>query len=134
MVEHDSDFGFRHQLRRVTIRLDGELDLSRIDELDRALTPASSLSGAELIVDVTGVTFIDTAVITWLLCTRDKLAHRNGRIRVVAAPESAMEKVLALTGLHDEITVDLSNASATRRQRPARVHLDSSHPAGSSGS
>ena len=118
MVEHDSDFGFRHQLRRVSIRLDGELDLSRIGELDRALTPASSLHGAELVVDVTGVTFIDTAVITWLLCTRDKLAHKNGRIRVIASPESPMERILALTGLQDEIKVDLSHASATGRQRP----------------
>lgn len=119
MVEHDSDFGFRHALPRVMVRLDGDLDLSRIDELDRALGPASSLYGVELTVDVTGVTFMDSTVISWLLCIQEKLGHRKGRLRVVATPDGGSKGILALTGLQDQINVDLLRASASGPQRSA---------------
>ena len=119
MVEHDSDFGFRHQLPRVTVRLDGELDMSRIGELDRAVTPASSLYGVELIVDVTGVTLMDSTVVSWLLRTQEKVRHRKGRLRVVAAPDGGLLRILALTDLQVQIKVDLLPVSAGMPERSA---------------
>ena len=123
MVEHDSDFGSRHPLPRVMVSFDGDLDLSRIDELDRALGPASSLYGVELTVDVTGVTFIDATVLGWLLCIQEKLGHRKGRLRVVATPDGGLIRILALTGLQDQIKVDLLRASASGPQLSATISI-----------
>ena len=107
MVEHDSDFGLRHPTPRLTVRFEGELDLSRLNELDLALGPASNLNGVELIVDLTEVTFIDTTVIRWVLSTQEKLRDRHGCLRVVATPAGGLVRILDLTGLHDQIKVDL---------------------------
>jgi anti-anti-sigma regulatory factor len=84
MVEQDSDFGFQHR-PTLTFRLEGQLDQSRIDELDRTLTPASGVPGMELIVDISRVTLMDSTVTDWLLRTQDKLGHRHGRLRFVPA-------------------------------------------------
>ena len=107
MVEHDMDFGLRHTVPRLTFRFEGELDLSRIDELDRTLSPASSLDGVEIIVDLTCVTFVDSTIIRWLLSTQENLRHRNGRLRVVATQVGGLVKILDLTGLQGQIKLDL---------------------------
>ena len=113
MVEHDSDFGLRHPVPRLTFRFEGELDLSRIDELDRTLSPASSLNGVEIIVDLTCVTFVDSTIIGWLLSTQENVRRRNGRLRLVATPAEGLVKILALTGLQGQIKVDLLPASVS---------------------
>ena len=114
MVEHDSDFGFSHPTPRLTFRFEGGLDFSRIDELDRTLSPPSSLDGVEIIVDLTCVTFVDSTVIRWLLSTQENVRRRNGRLRLVTSPSGGLVKVLALTGLQGQIKVDLMPASVSR--------------------
>ena len=84
MVEQDSDFGFQHR-PTLTIRFEGQLDQSRIDELERTLTPASRVPGMELIVDISRVTLMDSSVTDWLLQAQDKLGHRHGSLRFVPA-------------------------------------------------
>ena len=107
MVEQNDDLGVQQPLPKLTVRFEGELDLSRIDELDGALTPASKLSGVELNVDLTAVTFMDSTVIGWLNRAQAEVRRCNGRMRVVAARDSTLVKLLSLTGLHDEFEVDL---------------------------
>lgn len=114
MVEQDSDFGLQH--RTLTIRFEGELGLSRIGELDRALTPASSLYGMELTVDVSAVTLMDPAVIDWLLCIRERLMHRNGSLRIVPSDPDFVT-VLAPTGFQDRIDVDQPRSAHGARSR-----------------
>jgi anti-anti-sigma factor len=111
MVEQDSDFGFRRQLPKVTIRFEGDLDMSRIDELDRAVRPASMLASVELIADLTAVTFMDSSVIRWLLLTQEMLRCRHGRLRVIAARDGPLVRLVALTGSENQIQVNLLPAS-----------------------
>ena len=112
MIEHDSELGIRHSAPRLIIRFEGELDLSRVDELDGALTPAASLDGLDLTVDLTAVTFVDSTAVMWLLRTQEDLGHRNGRLGVVATPEAGIVRLLALTGVQDLIKVDLLPTAA----------------------
>lgn len=114
MVEQDSDFG--HQHPRLTIRFDGELDLSRIDEVDRALTPVSTIYGMELIVDISGVTVLDSTVIDSLLCIRENLRQRRGSLRIVPADREL--SLRAHTGLEGRIEFDLTALAQGHRLGP----------------
>ena len=107
MVEQDIDFGFQHSLPRLTVRFEGELDISRLGELDRALTPASRLFGVELNVDLTAVTFMDSSVIGWLTRTQVEVRRCNGRLRLLAGRDSGLLRLLALTGLDGQFQVDV---------------------------
>ena len=93
--------------RRLTVRFEDELDLARVDELNRATASALAVNAVELTVDLTQVTFMDSTVINWLIQTKDQLERRLGRLRVVAAPEGQLVRLLTLTGLEEEINVDL---------------------------
>lgn len=115
MVEQDSDFG--HQHPRLTIRFEGELDLSRIDEFDRALTPVSSIDGMELIVDISGVTVLDSTVIDSLLCIREKLRQRRGSLRIVPADREL--SLRAHAGLEGRIEFDLTALAHGQRLGPS---------------
>jgi anti-sigma B factor antagonist len=107
MVEHDSDFGFRQPQRRLTIRFDGELDLARVEELNRAAASALAMHAVELIIDLTRVTFMDSTVIGWLIRTKDQLERRRSRLRVVTALDGQLVRLLTLTGLQEKINVDV---------------------------
>lgn len=119
MAEHDSEPGIRHSLPRLTVRFEGELDLSRIDELDGALTPAATLDGLDLTVDLTAVTFVDSTAVMWLLRTQQDLSNRNGRLRVIATLDAGIVRLIALTGFQDLIKVDLFPASAEQLPQPS---------------
>jgi anti-anti-sigma factor len=102
----------------LTIRFEGELDLSRIDELDRTLTPASSIYGMELIVDISGVTVLDSTVIDSLLCIREKLRQRRGSLRIVPA-DRELSLLPAHTGLEGRIEFDLTALAKGQRLGPS---------------
>jgi anti-anti-sigma regulatory factor len=113
MVEQDSDFGFRPR-PRLTVRLEGNLDPSRIGELDRALSPASRLFRLDLTVDISGVTFMDPSVVDWLLCFREKVGRSYGSVRIVPS-DSQFVSLLTSTERDSRIEVDLgATESGTR--------------------
>ena len=103
-VEQESDLGLR---RRVTLSFEGELDIARMDELNKATDLALAAQAAELIVDLMRVTFMDSTVIGWLMRTKEEVESRQGRMRVVAVPEGGLVRLLALTGLEDQFNVDV---------------------------
>ena len=104
-VEQESDLGSRH--RRVTLSFEGELDIARMDELNKATDLALAAQAAELIVDLMRVTFMDSTVIGWLMRTKEEVERRQGRMRVVAVPEGGLVRLLALTGLEEQFNVDV---------------------------
>src|SRR5687768_11956062 len=106
MVEQDSDFGFRPR-PKLTVRFEGNLDPSRIGELDRALSPASRLFRMDLTVDISCVTFMDPSVVDWLLCFREKVGRSCGSLRIVPS-DSKFVSLLTPTDLNDRIEVDLA--------------------------
>lgn len=84
----------------LTVRLYGEFDLAGCDEFEEALGRLDLTAVRELVIDLGGVTFIDSSAIRALLSTRAH-ADRNGLALSVALPrtDGQVRKVLALTGL-----------------------------------
>lgn len=84
---------------RTVVALAGELDVLSVPSLRRRLHEAPSRS--EVIVDLSGVTFMDCSTLTPLLEAR----QRFGRRLVLRGPSPAALRLLRLTGLIDAFTI-----------------------------
>ena len=96
----------------MTLSFEGELDLARVDELNRATDSMLIARVVELIVDLTRVTFMDSTVIGWLMRTKEEIEGRSGRMRIVAVPEGGLVRLLAATGLEDQFNVDVQRTAS----------------------
>ncbi len=90
----------RHELAPTVIRLDGEYDSATTHCLTDTLVRAICRDHADLIVDLSGVTFIGAATIGQLLRARNFL-RRQSRSLTLRSPSRCAERVLVLCGLTD---------------------------------
>ena len=101
------------------VGLHGELDLSDSAGITAAL--AGVMAGhLEIIVDLTGLDFIDCSGL-WVLSRAQEQATRAGGGLLLAAPQQLVLRVLHLTGLVDVLSVYASVPQAElayARRRP----------------
>lgn len=79
------------------VRIEGEMTIYRASELMRDILGHLAQT-ANIDLDLSGVTELDTAGVQLLLLTRQEAAHRGGAARM-AAPSSAVREVLELCRL-----------------------------------
>jgi anti-anti-sigma factor len=82
----------------------GEIDLSTIDAFNKALTAATAeaaASGARLIVDLTGVEYLDSAAI-------NALYHVADHIHLIV--NSVLIRSLTISGLTELVTIESAAA------------------------
>ena len=85
------------------VALTGELDAHTVGRL-RSLLAEQLLAGpGNLVIDLSGLTFIDSAGLAALIAA-DKGVRRAGTRMVLAAPGAPVSKVLRLTGLDALLT------------------------------
>ena len=82
---------------RTVVWLDGEQDIATVPVLIDTLTEAISADDADLIVDLSGVTFIGTVAIDALIKARNTL-RRQSRSLTVRSPSRCARRVLSLSG------------------------------------
>jgi anti-sigma B factor antagonist len=87
------------------VALAGEHDLSSVDELTDALHEATSAPG--MVVDLSGATFIDSAVLGALIAShREAASDGRGWALVVSNGSGAVvRRILQLTGLDEVMPV-----------------------------
>jgi anti-sigma B factor antagonist len=95
----------------VTLSFSGELDLATAattqEDLERALRDGA----AQVVVDLTDLTFIDsTGIALFVLAKRE---YGDGRLRFLPSKSSAVRRVLAITGLDE--TFGLAKGSENGR-------------------
>jgi len=83
------------------VTVTGEIDYSAADEIERRIVGEDG--GGAVIVDLTGVTFIDSTCLRALVSARDSL-EKAGRT-LVLVPGSTVERLLTLTGLDGDFTI-----------------------------
>jgi anti-sigma B factor antagonist len=88
----------------------GELDLSTADEFGRALRHCGD-SHSVIVVDLSGVTFMDCSALRALGALRRDLATRRGQLCVVATRPSVL-RLFALTGTRLSLVPDGKQAMA----------------------
>ncbi|OJF11118.1 STAS domain-containing protein [Couchioplanes caeruleus] len=85
------------------VTLSGEIDMIGVERLQELLQDA--VRSAELVtVDIAGVGFIDSTVISALVAARNA-AHRIGRRFTVINPATHVRRVLHMTGVLDNLTI-----------------------------
>lgn len=89
----------------VVATLVGEVDLAVVDRLDAELEEAAGPGVRSLVVDLTGVSYLDSAGLHMLF----KLAHRrhsSGCATRVAVPPGPVRRVMELTGVEAVLGMD----------------------------
>ena len=79
---------------------DGDLDLATIESFEEAVGEAGD---AGLVVDLSGVRFIDSSGIHSVVKARAARFARDLAVELVVAPGSAVERVLEMSGLTGEL-------------------------------
>ena len=102
----------------VVLTLVGELDMARTPDLDRMAADALASGTVDAVVDLSGVGFMDSSALRWLLNFQDRLDRASGRLRLAAPPGGTLERLLALSGLEGRFTVFATVAEATSSIEP----------------
>ncbi len=84
----------------LTITPTGEIDLFTADRLEAALSAALRLAPEIVVIDLSGVTFLDSSGVHRLLAGHRRATARGVRLVIVPGPES-VQRTFALCGLLD---------------------------------
>jgi anti-sigma B factor antagonist len=82
----------------------GEVDLSREDELRQILMDFRRSDAADAVVDLTAVTFMDSAGVGGLVSILTTAQGRGGTV-TLTGPSAAARRVLEVTGLASRFTI-----------------------------
>ena len=90
----------------------GEIDMSNADDLARAISAQLKNDNHGLVLDLTHVTYLDSAAIHSIYEMRERLANRNLRFALVVPPEAPTQMALRLTGVPEAVPVFATAAEA----------------------
>lgn len=88
-----------------TIALMGELDPATAPELEGAIQTVLAEGTTRLVLDLTGLTFLDSSGLRVFVTARQSLGERDGEL-VLRAPSANTRRLLDITGLGELIKVE----------------------------
>jgi anti-anti-sigma factor len=100
-VEKGESFEIREERAgpsAVTLRLYGEFDLAGCDRFEAMFAQLAGGGTRELVIDLTGLTFIDSSAIRALLDARRRASEDSLDLYMTLPPGGQVRKVLDLTG------------------------------------
>ncbi|MET7422144.1 STAS domain-containing protein [Dactylosporangium sp. NPDC005555] len=83
---------------RTVVAVNGNLDVATAGELRESLHHAIGDAGTSLIVDLTGVWFLDSTALGVLVGVHKRLLERGGGLQLVC-PRDGLLRIFRLTGL-----------------------------------
>jgi anti-anti-sigma factor len=87
----------------VLARIVGEIDMSNADELRSAVVAAMPNDAVAMVLDLTGVDYLDSAGIRLLYRLGEDLQARRQQLQVVVPSTSMVAEVLRLAGIADYV-------------------------------
>jgi anti-sigma B factor antagonist len=88
----------------VQVSVRGELDIATLPELEQVVRSHRSPDLERLVIDLRGLSFLDSMSIELLLRLHEELAEAGAELLVVQGPR-AVQRVFELTGLDRVLTV-----------------------------
>jgi anti-anti-sigma factor len=79
--------------------VEGEVDLSNASSLKTDLTVSVSNAALGLLIDLTGLDFLDSSGVHMLYDIADRLATRQQRFAVVMAPDAPPRRAIEISGV-----------------------------------
>ena len=101
----DVTLGVRPGDDGTVVAVSGEVDVCTEAPLQQALLRIMREHGARLLLDVSGVSFMDCAGLRALLTTRRRAELRGGFMRLIAVSR-AVRRIIELTGAHEALAVE----------------------------
>lgn len=89
----------------VTVSLTGELDIVSSQKLERQLTVALANDTRKVVVDMTGLQFIDSTGLRVLL-RATRLANDAGRELVIRNPQAQVHRLLQIAGIIEVFSLE----------------------------
>ncbi len=90
---------------RIVIAPEGEVDIARIADFRGALSNAAKAGAASLVVDLSQVSFIDSAGLGALVELHHRLGRGGRQLAVVAPNGTAAALLLDLSGLRGRLEI-----------------------------
>lgn len=90
--------------RRTVLTVDGEVDIGTVATLAAAIDRVVDDGAAELWLDLSMTTFMDSAGVHLLMATRQRLAELNRELAVVA-PTAGVRRLLEMVGVSELLAV-----------------------------
>jgi anti-anti-sigma factor len=94
------------------VALDGEIDASNAGAIAVRLREALTNHSRALVVDLVDTTYIDSAGINELFALDAELRQRRQALHLVVGAQSAVARVVAITGMERTIRVHAARAAA----------------------
>lgn len=114
---------------RTVIRVRGDQDVANVSMLSDALARATGLDAATVVVDLSGVTFMDASALGAIVRARQVLESRS-RSLVVRCPSPSARRLLDLCGIHDPTDADPTDADGAT---PSGARGDDRRPSPAGG-
>lgn len=111
----------RQERNALVVAVTGHLDIDNIEPLNATLRRAAEDGVAPVVIDLSAVTFADSATINVLLQAHSAL----GPALRLAAPSTVLERLFTLTGLDTVLPLYPSVAQAVDAGPPASPGADS---------
>lgn len=89
----------------------GEVDLHTAPKLQQAIERAAETSGAAVVVDMSGVGFMDSSALSALVRSKEALDEKAAPLRLVA-PSRAVQRIFSVTGFGDLFDIFPSREAA----------------------
>jgi anti-sigma B factor antagonist len=109
----------RPESDRTVIRVRGDQDLSNVSALSDALASATDLGRAAVVVDLSGVTFMDASTLGAIVRARNVLESQS-RSLIVRCPSPCALRLLDLCGIRHLADPDGTTAPARTRATVTR--------------
>lgn len=101
--EHAEDYSL--------LEVRGEVDLHTAPKVESAIERAAEDGTSTVIVDMSGIAFMDSTALSTFMRAKDALAERNVAFRLVT-PSKAVERILGVTGFRDYFEIFPSREDA----------------------
>jgi anti-sigma B factor antagonist/stage II sporulation protein AA (anti-sigma F factor antagonist) len=85
--------------------LDGEIDLSNVDELIGALETSIGNDAMGLVLDISAVTYLDSTGLRLIFRVARQMQDRQQELRLVVPDTALIWRVLRLSGVIDVVSV-----------------------------
>ena len=99
------------------VQCSGDLDIIRAPSVRNELMAAVDNRHAGLVVDLTGVSYLDSAGVNVLFEVADELRQHQLRMAVVIPPDSLVERVVALVDLNSVAPIQRDVEAAMKHVR-----------------
>jgi anti-anti-sigma factor len=103
----------------VVTRLEGEIDASNADQVGEDALAAVRNDALGLVLDLTGVRYVDSAGIQMLFDLAERLERRRQRLALVVPEDLPILQMLTVTGMQSVVPIAPTRAEADAALRRA---------------